>query len=97
MMNETDSRAAASDALRQVHIARVIRAPREAVFRAWSDKDRLARWFAPNGCTIRYRAFDFHEGGAYHSCIRTPDPGNAGARERTARLHRTTSLNSPCG
>ena len=39
---------------REVLITRVYDAPRNLVFRAWTDRDHLERWFAPVGCTIRF-------------------------------------------
>lgn len=57
---------------REVLITRVFDAPRELVFRAWTDREHLLRWYAPNGCQIDFRSFDFREGGRFHSCIRTP-------------------------
>ncbi|HEY1172435.1 MAG TPA: SRPBCC domain-containing protein [Verrucomicrobiae bacterium] len=56
-----------------VHITRLFDAPREFVFRAWSDTAHLSRWFAPNGCTIQFKRLEFRAGGSFHSCIRTPD------------------------
>jgi uncharacterized protein YndB with AHSA1/START domain len=64
--------AAASDD-RLVTITRVFDAPRERVFRAWTDPQTLVRWFAPHGCAVRFRAIDVRPGGEFHSCIRTPD------------------------
>jgi uncharacterized protein YndB with AHSA1/START domain len=66
-------REAATEAARDVLITRDFDAPRDLVFRAWTDPDRLARWHAPRGCTIEYRAIDVRPGGSFHSCIRTPD------------------------
>jgi uncharacterized protein YndB with AHSA1/START domain len=57
----------------EVFIERVFAAPRELVFRAWTDPKQLAAWFAPNGCTIEYRQLDVRTGGSFHSCIHTPD------------------------
>jgi uncharacterized protein YndB with AHSA1/START domain len=36
----------------QVVITRVFDAPRELVFRAWTDPDRVAKWFGPQGFDI---------------------------------------------
>ena len=58
---------------REVIIERVFNAPREAVFRAWTDPKYLSRWFAPSGCTIRFPRLDVREGGSFHSCLTTPD------------------------
>ena len=57
----------------QVLITRVFAASRAQVFKAWTDQTQLARWFAPHGCRIEYRRFEFKPGGSYHSCIHTPD------------------------
>lgn len=56
----------------QVRIERVILAPPSLVFRAWTDPEALARWFAPRGCTIRFQKLDIRAGGRFHSCILTP-------------------------
>ena len=56
-----------------VLITRIFDAPRELVFRAWTDPERLAQWYAPHGCTIAFRHLDVREGGAFHSVIHTPD------------------------
>lgn len=55
-----------------VHISRTFYAPREVVFAAWSSAESLARWFAPNGCTIEIRRLDFQTGGSFLTCIRNP-------------------------
>jgi uncharacterized protein YndB with AHSA1/START domain len=56
-----------------VFLTREYDAPREMVFRAWTDPEQLKQWHAPRGCTIEYRTLDLREGGEFHSCIRTPD------------------------
>ncbi|MBV9681518.1 MAG: SRPBCC domain-containing protein [Solirubrobacterales bacterium] len=37
---------------REVRITRLLRAPRELVFRAWIDPDQIAAWWAPNDYEI---------------------------------------------
>jgi uncharacterized protein YndB with AHSA1/START domain len=39
----------ASTAEQQITITRVLDAPRELVFRAWTDPDQVAKWFGPEG------------------------------------------------
>jgi uncharacterized protein YndB with AHSA1/START domain len=63
----------ARSADREVLITRLFDAPRELVFDAWTDPQQLARWYAPHGCEIEFRALDPRPGGTFHSCIRTPD------------------------
>jgi uncharacterized protein YndB with AHSA1/START domain len=57
---------------REISIIRFFDAPRELVFRAWTDPEHLVSWFAPNGCTIHFKNLDIREGGVFHSCVRTP-------------------------
>jgi len=57
----------------QVHIARDFDAPCELVFHAWTSAEHLERWYAPQGCSIKFRLYDFQPGGNLRSCIRTPD------------------------
>jgi len=56
-----------------VVITRVFDAPRELVFKAWTDPEHLERWFAPRGCAVTFKQIDLRQGGSFHSCIRTPD------------------------
>ncbi|HVK14471.1 MAG TPA: SRPBCC domain-containing protein [Gemmataceae bacterium] len=58
---------------REVLITRVFDAPRDLVFRAWADPERLTRWYAPPGCAIRFAAIDVRPGGRFHSCITIPN------------------------
>ncbi|WP_425617352.1 SRPBCC domain-containing protein [Anatilimnocola sp. NA78] len=57
----------------QVFISRMFDAPRELVFRAWTDPAQLPSWFAPRGCSVSFRQLDIRSGGSFHSCIQTPD------------------------
>jgi uncharacterized protein YndB with AHSA1/START domain len=57
---------------REVHITRVIAAPRELVFRAWTDPAQLPLWYAPHGCTVRFSKLDLRPGGEFLCCIRSP-------------------------
>ncbi|MEV0716147.1 SRPBCC domain-containing protein [Asanoa sp. NPDC050611] len=44
---------------------RVIRAPRAAVWRAWTDPDRLARWWVPAPSRCRVERLEVRPGGAF--------------------------------
>jgi len=54
-------------------IERVFDAPRELVFKAWSDPERLAQWWGPKGWTLPVCTVDFQAGGVWHYCIQGPD------------------------
>jgi len=61
---------------RQLVITRVFDAPRELVFKAWTDPEHLERWYAPKGCTTTIRKLEFRRGGVFHHCIRNPRVGD---------------------
>lgn len=50
---------------REIVIARVLDAPREAVFDAWTDPAQITAWFGPAGMTIETREIDIREGGVW--------------------------------
>ena len=70
MVNASEQSAMAAG--REVVITRVFDAPRELVFAAWTDPWHLARWYAPDGCSVHFRTLDVRPGGTFHSCIRSP-------------------------
>ncbi len=51
-------------------ISRLVAAPRERVWRAWTDPAELARWFGPKGFETIHAKLDFRPGGTYHYGIR---------------------------
>ena len=53
--------------------SRVVDAPRERVFRAFSDPVRLARWWGPKGFSSTFSEFDFRPGGAWQFVMHGPD------------------------
>lgn len=54
-------------------ISREFAAPRELVWKAWTERDRLTQWFGPKGVTTRQAEMDFRPGGSLHYCQVTPD------------------------
>jgi uncharacterized protein YndB with AHSA1/START domain len=59
----------------QVLITRVFDAPRELVFRAWTDPDHVAQWFGPAMFETRNVAVDLRVGGAYELTMVQKDSG----------------------
>jgi len=51
---------------REFVISRVFDAPRELVWKAWTEAPRLAQWWGPKGCTIRVVKLDVRPGGIFH-------------------------------
>jgi uncharacterized protein YndB with AHSA1/START domain len=54
-------------------ITRTFDAPRELVFKAFAETERLARWWGPQGCTIHVSTLDFRPGGVFHYRMALPD------------------------
>ena len=58
---------------REVRITRIIDAPRELVFEAWTDPRHVARWWGPEGFTNPVCELDARPGGAMTILMRAPD------------------------
>ena len=54
-------------------ISRTFDAPRERVWQAWTEVERLKQWFSPKGFTVISAKMDLRPGGTYHYGMRTPD------------------------
>ena len=50
-------------------ITRSFAASREKVWRAWTDRESLARWWGPKGCTIRVLGLDLRPGCVFHYAL----------------------------
>ncbi len=55
-----------------VFVARVLDAPVEEVWKAWSDPEYVMRWWGPTGFTSPGAEIDFRVGGASLVCMRAP-------------------------
>jgi uncharacterized protein YndB with AHSA1/START domain len=60
---------------KELLITHLFDAPQELVFRAWTDPEQLKHWYAPDGCTIEFKAIEVKAGGHFHSCIHDPVHG----------------------
>jgi uncharacterized protein YndB with AHSA1/START domain len=58
---------------RELVIKRVFDAPRELVFKAWTDPEHLKQWSAPRGFTLPFAEGDLRPGGKWRSMMRKPD------------------------
>ncbi len=58
---------------RELVITRVFEAPREMVFKAWTDQDRLRQWWGPKNFTTPVCELDPRPGGAIKIHMRGPD------------------------
>jgi uncharacterized protein YndB with AHSA1/START domain len=58
---------------RELVLSRLIDAPRQAVYRAWTEPELLKQWFAPRPLTTPVAELDVRPGGASLIVMRTPD------------------------
>ena len=58
---------------REIVIPRVIDAPRELVFEAFTEVRHLSQWWGPEGFTTTTRAFEFRVGGEWDFMMHGPD------------------------
>ena len=69
MTEQTSSATAATELV----IERVFDAPRDLVWRAWTEPDHFMRWWGPKGYTCPSCEIDLRVGGKYLNCMRSPD------------------------
>lgn len=58
---------------RELVITRIFDAPREKVWKAWTDPEHLVRWWGPQVFTSPVCKVDLRVGGKYLFCMRSPD------------------------
>ena len=63
---------------REFTITRVFDAPRELVWRAWTDPEHMSRWFGPHGFTtpLATVTMDVRPGGTFEFTMVSDDDGN---------------------
>lgn len=61
------------DIEREIVLTRVFDAPRELVFKAWTDKDHIGKWFGPKGFSCTTQEIDIRAGGRWRFDMRGPD------------------------
>jgi len=54
-------------------LERVFDAPRELVFRVFSEAEHLKRWWGPRGWELPVCRVDFRPGGVWHYCMKCVD------------------------
>lgn len=69
----TENQSAEADSEREIVGQRIIAAPRELVFQAFSDPEQLARWWGPQGFTSTFQVFEFRPGGMWRFTMHGPN------------------------
>lgn len=58
---------------KELTLSRDFDAPREVVWKAWTDPDMFMQWWGPKYFTTPISKIDLRVGGEYFSCMRSPD------------------------
>ena len=61
--------------MKPFEVTRVVDAPRERVWKAWTDAEQLRQWWGPKGFAVTDLTNDLRPGGLMHYCLRMPDGG----------------------
>lgn len=75
-MTSQPSSATPATSDREIIISRVFNAPRELVWRAWTEPDQLVSWWGPRGFTTKITKHDFRVGGVWEQTMHGPDGAN---------------------
>jgi uncharacterized protein YndB with AHSA1/START domain len=84
-------------------ITRVFDAPREQVWKAWTDPERLKHWWGPKGFTVHTCKVDLRPGGTFLYGMKTPDGADMWGKfvyrkiEAPKRLEFIVSFSDPKG
>ena len=54
-------------------LTRTFNAPRSLVFKAWTEPERVMRWWGPKDFTCPVCEIDLRPGGTYRNCMRSPE------------------------
>ena len=54
-----------------LHITRILNAPRETVWEAWTTPEKIKHWWGPNDFTCPVAKVDLKVGGTYLFCMRS--------------------------
>ena len=71
MSNKNDAIETQGD--REIVITRIFDAPRELVFKVWTEPQHIAQWWGPQGFTTRVTEMDFRVGGKWRYVMMGPD------------------------
>lgn len=56
-----------------LELTRIFDAPRELVFRMWTEAGQFMRWFGPKEGSVPHCTVDARPGGMMHFCVKVPE------------------------
>jgi uncharacterized protein YndB with AHSA1/START domain len=62
-----------NSAQKQLILTRIIDAPKELVYKAFTEAERLAHWWGPAGLKLEVLKLDLVKDGVFHYMMETPD------------------------
>jgi len=62
-----------------LRVTRLIKAPRERVFAAWTTPEDITKWFGPGTCRMLSAVVDLRVGGEYRFRVNSPECAENGA------------------
>lgn len=92
MRNNNPAQASKKDGLVITH---VFDTPVELVWKAWTDPERMKRWWGPKNFTSPFCKIDFRVGGKYLYCMRSPECQDFGAQASIAKSFHWSGLSAP--
>ena len=57
-------------------ITRIFSAPRDMIWKAWTEPEPIKRWWGPKNFTTPFSKVDLRVGGTYLNCMRSPEGKN---------------------
>lgn len=96
-MAQAESNIAKNTKQRELVITRMFDAPREKVWKAWTDPESVKRWWGPKYFTAPVCKIDFRVGGTYLFSMRSPegeDFWSTGVYREIVPLERIVSTDS---
>ena len=72
-MAESDQNKSNELANNELTITRIFDAPRELVWKAWTEPEHFKKWWGPKGFTSPVSKIDLRVGGEYLSSMRSPE------------------------
>ncbi|MEP7164542.1 MAG: SRPBCC family protein [Ferruginibacter sp.] len=69
----TQTNATISSSGREMSISRLINAPRELVFKVWTEPEHVAQWWGPNGFKNTVHEMNVKAGGVWRLTMHGPD------------------------
>jgi uncharacterized protein YndB with AHSA1/START domain len=69
----TKSNSVTESAVQEFVISRSFNVPRDRMWSAWTERERLMQWFGPKGFKMPAAKLDFRPGGMLHYCLESAD------------------------